>query len=433
MGLVCGRVEGMKDDAKLEKIWDVVVIGGGPAGMMAAIQAAIKGASVILLEKNSGLGKKLLITGGGRCNVTNAEPELRKLVGRYKGSDQFLFSAFSQYDNQGALAWFHSQGMPTKVENEGRVFPASNTARSVWEVLVREMEKSGVAVRLNSAVQELVSDQRGLITSARLVDGSEVAGRSFIVAAGGSARPETGSTGDAWAWLKQLGHTIIPVSRALVPIAIKDKWVKKLAGLTLPDIKLTIVLDGKREGSRKGKLLFTHVGVTGPTVLNMSRSIGEMLPYGDVTLLLDLLPASDHGGVKEKLYEILNKESNKKLKNSLAMLVPVALVQVLLEIAGIDGEQFSHSVKREERVALVALLKAVPLRVQGLLGEDKAVVSSGGVALGEVDFKTMRSRLVPNLYIVGDVLNVDRPSGGYSLQLCWTTGFVAGASSWSEK
>ncbi len=418
----------MKLTIKNNAVWDVVVIGGGPAGMMAAGTAAARGKRVLLLEKNPGLGKKLLITGGGRCNVTNAETDLRKLLARYKGSDQFLYSAFSQYNNQGTLDFFHAAGMKTKIENEGRVFPVSDSARSVWDVLVRYMQNGGVTVQPDAAVTELIRGDDGLLKSVRTTNGSQLAAASFIVATGGSSRPETGSTGDGFKWLKGLGHAIVPASRALVPIALKDAWVKKLAGVTLTDIKLTVLLDGEKQSTKKGKILFTHFGVTGPTILNLSRSVGELLPYGEVAMLLDLLPQFDHGALKEKLHFVLTSESNKKVKNSLASLIPSALIPVVLETASVNGETFSHSISREERIRLIATIKAIPLRVKELLGEDKAIVSSGGVPLTEVNFKTMQSRIIPNLYIVGDLLNIDRPSGGYSLQLCWTTGFVAGSN-----
>jgi len=410
------------------KLWDVVVIGGGPAGMMAAGRAAELGASVLLLEKNPSLGVKLLITGGGRCNVTNVHPDLRVLLSRYKGSDQFLFSAFSQYDNQQVMKFFHARGMPIKVENEGRAFPVSDSSRSVWEVLTSYLEQGKVQVQYNAVVTELVSEN-GAVVSARLRDGSQIMSRKFIVAVGGSSRPETGSAGDGFKWLRNLGHRIAPVNRALVPIALKDVWVKKLQGVSLTDIKLTTLLDGEKQSARKGKLLFTHVGVSGPTVLNMSRSIGELLPYGEVVILLDLLPQFDHGQLKEKLHFLLTSESNKKIKNSMVGIIPSALVPIVLDIAKIDAEKFSHSVSREERILLITVMKAIPMHVKELLGSGKAIVSSGGVELTEVNFKTMQSRLIPNLYIIGDMLNVDRPSGGYSLQLCWTTGFVAGSHS----
>ena len=418
----------MKTDLKPGKVWDVVVIGGGPAGMMAAGRAASRGKAVLLLEKNSTLGVKLLITGGGRCNVTNNKTEVRTMVSKYKGNDQFLYSAFSQFSVKDALEFFNSRGMKTKEENEGRIFPLSNKAQSVWDVLANYMKEGGVQVRANVAVTDISVEKATGQVHLRLSGGSIVLAKACVVATGGSSRPETGSTGEGFKWLKKLGHTIIENDFALVPLALKDAWVKKLGGVTLPDIKLVTFQNGQRQEAAKGKLLFTHFGISGPTVLNMSKEVGELLKYGEVVIMLDLFPKLDHGALKQQLQTLLTTESNKKLKNVLSQLIPAALVTSLLEIAGVSGDTANHSVRSEDRVKLVALMKAVPLNVKGLLGSDKAIVSSGGVALPEVNFKTMQSRLVPSIYIVGDVLNVDRPSGGYSLQLCWTTGFVAGNS-----
>ncbi len=415
--------QGMKSG----KVWDVVVIGGGPAGMMAAGRAAERGRSVLLLEKNPAPGKKLLITGGGRCNLTNNKPEIRAMVSKYKGNDQFLFSAFSQFGVKEALEFFNKRGMATKEENEGRVFPVSDKARSVWDVLVSYMKEGGVEVKTSASVIGLaVNSDKDIVIKLR--DKSEVVARSCFVATGGTSRPETGSTGEGFAWLKKLGHTIIENDAALVPVVLKDAWAKKLGGVSLKDIKLTTFQNGQKQDAQKGKLLFTHFGISGPTVLNMSREIGELLKYGEVVIELDLFPSVDAGALKRKLQELLIADSNKKLKNVLNKLIPSALVAAVLALAEVDGETANHSVSREDRIKLTALLKAIPLNVKGLLGIDKAVVSSGGVALEEVNFKTMQSRLIPNLYLIGDVLNVDRPSGGYSLQLCWTTGFVAGES-----
>lgn len=393
--------------------------------MMAAGIAALRGKKVLLLEKNKTLGKKLLITGGGRCNVTNNKPFVREMLAKYKKSDKFLFSAFSQFGVTEALQFFHTRGMPTKEENDGRMFPLSNTAQSVWNVLVREMQKNGVVVRTGITVKSIKRDSDGF--SVVLQNGTLLRARACVIAVGGTSRPETGSNGDGYVWARALGHTVIENDFALVPVALNDAWAKKLGGVALPDVKLTLMQDGKKQAVQKGKLLFTHFGISGPAVLNLSRTIGEFLGYGDVGLLLDLLPATDPGALKVQVQTLLVAESNKKIKNTLGSLVPKALVPALLELAHIDGETPCHSVRSGERAALVSLLKKVPLHVQGLLGADKAVVSSGGVVPEEIDFKTMQSRLVPNLFMVGDLLNIDRPSGGYSLQLCWTTGFVAGA------
>ena len=447
-----------------EMKWDVIVIGGGPAGMMAAGRAAElgrpclpAGRSVLLLEKNPGLGKKLLITGGGRCNVTNNKPEIRSMLSKYKGNDQFLFSAFSQFGVKEALKFFNERGMATKEENEGRIFPVSNKAQSVWDVLVKYLKQGGVEVRMGIEVTGLSVDPDTKNIIIKTKDKREIIAKSCVLATGGTSRPETGSTGEGFKWLKKLGHTIVENDFALVPIALSDSWAKKLGGVTLKDIKLTIFsawgacLSGRQGSSSmaafgaanggqaggqnrqkqvsvNGNLLFTHFGISGPTVLNMSKEIGELLKYGDVVIEIDLFPKTDLGALRKKLQELLIGESNKKLKNVLNKLIPAALVSALLEIAEISGETANHSVSAESRKKLAALLKAVPLNVSGLLGANKAIVSSGGVALEEVNFKTMQSRLIPGLYLVGDVLNVDRPSGGYSLQLCWTTGFVAGDS-----
>jgi len=381
----------------------------------------------LLLEKNASLGKKLLITGGGRCNVTNNKVEVRTMLSKYKNNDQFLFSAFTQYSVKTTLAFFNGRGMATKEENEGRIFPVSDSARSVWDVLVKYMKEGGVKVETGAEVTGLSFDPgtRQIVIKTK---GKEIFAKSCVVAVGGTSRPETGSTGEGFRWLKKLGHTIIENDFALVPVALSDAWAKKLGGVTLKDIKLTTFQNGKKQASSKGKILFTHFGVSGPTVLNMSKEIGELLKYGEVVIELDLFPSTDLGALRKKLQELLTKENNKKLKNVLGKLVPASLASALLGIAKINGETANHSVSAQSRKELVALMKAVPLHVSGLLGADKAIVSSGGVAPQEVNFKTMQSRLVPNLYLVGDVLNIDRPSGGYSLQLCWTTGFVAGSS-----
>ncbi len=415
-------------------MYDVVVIGGGPAGMMAAGKAAERGRSVLLLEKNSGLGKKLLITGGGRCNVTNnpstgsgqAKTEVRAMLSKYKGNDQFLFSAFAQFSVKDALAFFNSRGMATKEENEGRIFPVSDSAKSVWDVLVQYMKNSGVKVQTGVEVAGLSVDSGTGNMVIKIRGGDDVIAKKCVLAVGGTSRPETGSTGEGFRWLKKLGHTIIENDFALVPIALTDAWAKKLGGVTLKDIKLTAFQNKEKQISVKGKILFTHFGISGPTVLNISKEVGELLKYGKVVIELDLFPKIDLGALRKQLQELLTTESNKKIKNVLSKLVPAALSSAILKIADVDGEVFCHSISTESRKRLVVLMKAIPLNVSGLLGADKAIVSSGGVALEEVDFKTMQSRLVPNLYLVGDVLNVDRPSGGYSLQLCWTTGFVVG-------
>jgi predicted Rossmann fold flavoprotein len=412
---------------ELKTMWDVVVIGGGASGMMAAGKAASRGKKVLLLEKNDGLGKKLLITGGGRCNVTNNKQDDRQMLAKYKGNDQFLFSAFSKWNVADTLSFFNSHGMPTKEENEGRIFPVSNSAQSVYDVLYAYMKEHGVSIHKSSTVAKITKDKDGTF-SILTKSANVLRAQKIILATGGLSRPETGSTGDGFLWLKKFGHTIVENDFALVPIALTDAWIKKVSGVALSDIKLTTFQHGAKQESYKGKLLFTHTGISGPTVLNMSRDVGELLKYGDVAITLDLFPSKDNGKLKNELQTILVAESNKKLKNVLSHMLPSSLVGPILALAELDGDTFCHSVRSEERIKLVETIKTIPLHVKGLLGKDKAVVSSGGVPLTEIDTKTFESTLVPGLYLIGDVLNIDRPSGGYSLQLCWTTGQVAGDS-----
>lgn len=429
-------------DNRGDNKWDVIVIGGGASGMMAASMAAKRGRRVLLIEKNNTLGKKLLITGGGRCNVTNAEFDNRILLSKYKESDKFLFSAFSQFSVTDSLEFFNSRNMPTKVENEGRVFPLSNKSQSVWDVLVDEMKKYGVTIKSNSTVTKVSANSVEVKTSS----GTETfSAESIIIATGGTSRPETGSTGDAYAWMKKFGHKVILPTPSLVPVKINDAWVKEMQGITIPDIKVTLsLLDDteevlpsnpvasekyQKEYSKKGKVLFTHFGVSGPTILNMSKDIGEHIKYSRVFLFLDLTPTLDHGQLNTALQKLLRDESNnKKIKNALSSLIPTGTVGIVLERAGIDPDIACNSVTREARVALIDSIKNLRMEVEGLLGTEKAIITSGGVELEEIDFKTMRSKIVPSIFIIGDMLNIDRPSGGYSLQLCWTTGFVAGSN-----
>ena len=406
--------------------YDVAVIGGGPAGMMAAARAAELGKKVILIEKNPTVGKKLLITGGGRCNVTNNEPDNKKILAKFKDAGKYLASPFSQWNVESTLSFFNNRGMATVEEAEKRVFPITHKAQTVWDTLVSYLHESGVEIRTNAPVMSIITHD-GAVSHLTLRGKGEVHAKSFILATGGISRPETGSTGDGFAWLSALGHDVSETEGALVPIVSEDAWVRRLAGVSLKNVKITAFLESVKQESRSGKLLFTHMGLSGPAILNFSRDIGEMLKYGAVTLELDLLPAMGPEKVNERLQELLKSDINKMIKNSLDDIIPSALVSPVLEMAGIRSDTFGHSLTRIERLALIRILKAMPVHVKDLLGLDKAVITSGGLSLDEIDFKTMRSTKYKNLYVVGDLLNIDRPSGGYSLQLCWTTGFVAGS------
>ena len=440
----------------MKEIWDVAVIGGGPAGMMSAGRSAELGAKVILIEKNESLGKKLLITGGGRCNVTNAEFNTRALLEKFKENGKFLFSAFSQYSSKETLDFFNSKGMPTKIENEKRAFPESNSSTSVLNVLLSYMKEGGVEILTNSPVSSVNVDtsvilanarihgspiksgmtkdnnadisNQNIISSITLENGKEIFAKNFILATGGKAYPKTGSTGDGFVWLKKLGHTIIKPDSALVPLNIKDEWAKELQGLALDNIKISIIQDDKKIEAKPGKILFTHFGVSGPTILNMSRKINELMPNGDVFISLDLLPKFDFSTLNTELQKIFKKHTNKIFKNAILDLIPSGLVPIIIKKSDIGGDTFCHSITRDERIKLMHVLKDIRLQIESLLSPENAIVSSGGVELKEVDFKTMQSKLFSNLYLTGDILNINRPSGGYSLQICWTTGFVAGTN-----
>lgn len=407
--------------------YDVIVIGGGPAGMMAAGRAAARGARVLLLEKNDILGKKLLISGGGRCNVTNNQPDNQLFLKKFPESRQHLFSAFASWNVQNTLDFFHERNMPTKVENELRVFPVSNSSKSVWDVLQRYMQEGNVTVQTQSPVVGFIHEGNS-IAGITLNNGTTLHGDSYILATGGNSHPETGSTGDGFTWLSTIGHSVVDIEPSLVPIALSDTWVKQVKGVSLQNIKLSLTQSGNKHEVKTGNLLFTHFGVSGPAILNMSNSVRELLPYGEVNILLDVFPKLNHKEIDIALQDLYAMHSNKLVKNISTTLFPASLLRAVSTLVGIDLQTPCNSVSREQRKALVQLLKALPLHVSRLLGLDKAVITSGGVDLKEVNFKTMQSKLYPNLYLVGDVLNINRPSGGYSLQLCWTTGFIAGDS-----
>lgn len=421
----------------IDTTWDLIVIGGGPAGMLAAYTAKAKhkNAKVLVLEKNSTLGKKLLITGGGRCNVTNSEFDTRKFLANYKDSDKFLFSAFSQYGVQETLDFFHRNNMPTKVENEGRTFPVSDSARSVWNVLVHGMEKLGVEVLSEADVQgfevESIGNNSHVKNIQVKIGGKKVESlnaKEYVVATGGTSHPETGSTGDAYPWLRAIGHNITIPKPVLVPLTIKEQWVKSLQGITLQNIKLSIVVEKEKIASKKGKILFTHFGITGPTVLNMSKQVSDLIANKKkVSVVLDVLPHLDHGQLNQQLQDLFGAHKAKKIKNMLDELLPASIAPVIFTQAKVSEDTVCSQVTREQRMALIDAIKNIGMTVSGLLGDDKAIIASGGVPLKEIDFKTMRSRVCDNVFIVGDLLDIDRPSGGYSLQLCWTTGYVAGA------
>ena len=426
----------IKKEQKLN-IWDTVVIGGGPAGLMSAGVAAKFGAKVLLIEKNDVMGKKLLLTGGGRCNLTNADPDQRNFVSKFGKKGNYLFSPLSVFGTDDTIRFFEGLGMKTKIEAGFRVFPESDNALDVLGVLTKYAKNNGVEFKLGIGVAH-IKKIKNKIVSVILENGEEVKGKNFVLATGGKSHPETGSTGDGFKWLKEIGHKVIESNPSLVPIKVREQWIGELAGITLENVGISIWVLEKTEDksewkkvlSKKGRILFTHTGLSGPTIINMSKTIGDLIDQKrEVKIALDFFPGIGLDVMQEKMIKFFESNPKKKIKNLLLPEVPEKVYLKILEIMGMDGEWFANEVRRAERMSILEKIKMFKLTADSLLGYDKAIVSSGGVDLNEVDFKEMKSKLYENLFLVGDILDFDRSSGGYSLQLCWTTGYIAGRSS----
>ncbi len=407
--------------------YDVIVIGGGAAGMFAAGIAAERGKSVLLIEKNAKLGKKLDTTGGGRCNITNAELDVRALLKNYGAAEQFLYSPFSQFGVQSTFDFFASRGLPLVIEARNRAFPVTQKATDVTKTLKTYLAEHGVEVLTGVTVEKLNATD-GRITDVVSTKGMFTA-ESFVLATGGASHPETGSTGDGFNWLPALGHTVIPSTPTLVPLRVDDAWVKKLAGITLPDMKIVFFVDGKRAFARKGRLLFTHFGLSGPLILNCAHQVHDLLSGGTVTCAIDAFPDTDFAVLEKRVLAAIEASKNKDFKNVVDEIVPAGMSRAYTSLLNLPNPSLkAHSLTKEDRKRFVHLLKSAPATIEGLMGFDRAIVSDGGVPLTEVDTRTMRSLKISNLYLIGDVLHINRPSGGYSLQLCWSSGFVAGSS-----
>lgn len=410
----------------MDNTYDVIVIGGGASGIMAAGTAANRGKKVLLLEKNKNLGEKLKITGGGRCNITNAEEVERLLLRNYGSAQQFLFSSFVQFGVPETFSFFEKRNLPLVVQDKKRAFPKSEKALDVLKVLEKYIKEGKVEIKTGVRVDDVVG-RNGVIE--KVVSGKkQLTASSYILSTGGKSHPETGSTGDGFKWLARLGHNVKEPTPAIVPLAVKESWIKDLAGVSLPDAKVTFFLNSKKALKIRGKILLTHFGVSGPVILNSAVRVADLLHEGEVTMEIDVFPEIDLGALDKKVTNIFNAGKNKSLKNIFKEIVPGGTSSGILSLLNFDINTKVHSVTKEQRKEIVRLLKALPATVEGLMGEDRAVIADGGVSLKEIDPKTMRSRLYKNLYVTGDLLHISRPSGGYSLQLCWTTGYVAGSN-----
>ncbi|MDF1498041.1 MAG: NAD(P)/FAD-dependent oxidoreductase [Patescibacteria group bacterium] len=404
--------------------YDVVVIGGGPAGMMCAGRASELGSRVLLLEKNRYLGVKLLITGKGRCNITNKIDDLKEITSKFGKNGKFLFSSFYKFGVEDTINFFESRGVKTKIERGNRVFPVSDQSKDVLDSLIGYLKKSQVALRTSMPVKDIIKSGNR-IEKVVLVSGEEIFADKFVICTGGKSYPGTGSSGDGYNWLTKLGHTITSLSPSLTPIVVKEEIVKELEGLSLKNIEISIYKNNKKINSRFGEAIFTADGISGPVILDLSNEIGKHLSV-QMKIQIDFKPALDFAKLDLRIQKDFRVGNNKIFRNSLDRLLPQKLIPVMIKLSGIDSKKKVNLVTKEERKKLLHLIKEFSLEFKSLKGYERAIATSGGVDLREIDPLTMKSTLIDNLYFAGEILDLDGPTGGYNLQLCWSTGFVAG-------
>lgn len=404
--------------------WDVVVIGGGPAGCVAAGYAALQGARVLLLEKNRRCGAKLLITGKGRCNLTHDEADPRRLSSAFGTRGKALLTALYAFGPEQVRGFFEQRGLPLATERGGRIFPAEGGAREVQRVVEGFLAETGVTVRTGCPVATLECRQGHVIRA--LGQGREFAAGRFVIATGGLSYPETGCTGDGYAWATETGHALIAPQPALVAVQLEESWTRQLISFNLRNVRITARQGDRVVAERFGEAFFTRDGLGGPIVLDMSAAIRDALQTGPVSLHLDLKPAVAPDLFDKRLQRELAAHSNRDFRNALGNLLPQAMIPLYVELSGIPPDRKCHSVTRSERQGLLKLFKGLELHVTAVEGFARAIVTSGGVALRDIDMRSMRSKRVDNLYFAGEMIDLDGPTGGYNLQLCWSTGYLAG-------
>ncbi|MCG2700038.1 NAD(P)/FAD-dependent oxidoreductase [Candidatus Parcubacteria bacterium] len=392
---------------------------------MAACAAARQGLSVVLIEKNSALGKKLLLTGNGRCNLTNSEFNLKELVKNYNNGG-FLFHAFSVFGPKEVIDFFEGLEVKTKTEKDKRVFPRSDDAEEVLEALTDYLSDKKIKMFFASEVVGVSCKDKKIIKI--ILKDKEIKAKKYVLCTGGKSYPLIGSDGFGYKLAEKMGHTIVKPRPALSPIIIKEGWVKNLQGISLKDIKITVFQNRKKQLQEEGEILFTHFGMSGPAVLNISGKVGDLLEKGEIKICIDLFPLLDQEELLKELEDILRKYPNKTAKNILSIFVPERLAEVLLDIATIDKTEIANNISKIKRATIVKILKNIEVTAEDILGFDQAIVTRGGVSLKEIDHNTMKSKIIDNLFFAGEIIDVDGKTGGFNLQMCWSTGYTAGKS-----
>ncbi|HRX43925.1 MAG TPA: NAD(P)/FAD-dependent oxidoreductase [Candidatus Dojkabacteria bacterium] len=407
-----------------KRIYDTIIIGGGAAGLMASVECKRLGQDILVIERNPRPGKKIAITGKGRCNVTTLNHDLRDLISRYQRNGKFLYGAFSRFSVQDTLDYFEKTlKVKLKIERGNRVFPKSDSAVDIIYGLQEEIIDD---ILPNTSV--LSFNMEGNSIRSVVTYKGEFQAKRYILATGGKSYPITGSNGDGYALAQSVGHSIVEPKPALVPVICKERWIKKLEGLSLVNVKITAFQKEKEITSKFGEALFTHQGMTGPIVIDMSRYIGDALEKGEVQLSIDFKPALSREKLDRRVREDFQIYRNKVFKNSLKKLLPSSLIPVFLDLCGIDLEKKVAEISKEERIKVVNLLKDFRITPIKLDDWDKAIVTAGGVNIKEIDPTTMKSKIVDNLYFAGEIIDVYGPTGGYNLQICWSTGILAARS-----
>lgn len=412
---------------------NTLIIGGGPAGLMAAISSAKNGDKVTIIEKMNSCGKKLLITGKGRCNITN-NAQMDKFMENTPTNPKFLYGVFNNFTNKDIIELLESEGVKTKVERGERVFPVSDRAQDVLEALLHILRKQNVQILTNTTAKRIITDDEKNVLGVELDDGKEIKADKIILATGGKSYPVTGSTGDGYKLAKDLGHTITKIEPSLVPLTSHDEACKELQGLSLRNVAIQLQICDKVVYKDFGEMLFTHFGVSGPIVLSTSsylvktKNIEQILKGGKVELEIDLKPALSEEKLDARILRDFEEQKNKQFKNSLDKLLPQKLIPVIIEKTNINESKKINEITKQERQKLVNELKHFKISINGTRPIEEAIVTSGGINIKEINPKTMESKLINGLYFAGEIIDVDCLTGGYNLQVAWSTGYTAGIS-----